>query len=110
MSLKNKTIMHLRGEERLHQLVDRFYEHVSNHAELEPLFPSDLTDTIRKQKQFLTQFFGGPPVYTEEHGHPKLRARHLPFPITPTRAEAWISCMEKALSDINIDEPIRSKI
>ncbi|MCY9072878.1 thiol management oxidoreductase, partial [Bacillus inaquosorum] len=42
----------------------------------------------RKQKQFLTQYLGGPPLYTEEHGHPMLRARHLPFPITNERADA----------------------
>ena len=52
MSLKNKTIMHLLGEERLHQLVDRFYEHVSNHAELESLFPSDLQIRFENKSNF----------------------------------------------------------
>ncbi|MET1138987.1 thiol management oxidoreductase, partial [Bacillus subtilis] len=74
------------GEELLSQLVDTFYERVKRHPLLYPIFPDDLTETARKQKQFLTQYLGGPPLYTEEHGHPMLRARHLPFPITPERA------------------------
>lgn len=96
------------GAERLSELVDCFYGHVSNHPDLEPIFPDDLTDTRRKQKQFLTQFFGGPPLYTEEHGHPMLRARHMPFVITPARAEAWLSCMAQALTETEIEEPLRT--
>ncbi|MDQ0255389.1 hemoglobin [Evansella vedderi] len=96
------------SEEKLHQLVDRFYELVSNHPDLAPIFPDDLTETARKQKQFLTQFLGGPPLYTEEHGHPMLRARHMPFPITPTRAKAWLSCMEQAMEDVNLQDPFKT--
>lgn len=49
------------GEELLSQLVDTFYERVASHPLLKPIFPSDLTETARKQKQFLTQYLGGPP-------------------------------------------------
>ncbi|GAE25308.1 hemoglobin-like protein HbO [Halalkalibacter wakoensis JCM 9140] len=97
----------LGGEEILSQLVDRFYEKVSRHPDLSPLFPDDLTETARKQKQFLTQFLGGPSLYTEEHGHPMLRARHMPFVITPVQAEAWLECMERAMDDIGITGLIR---
>ncbi|SDN20207.1 protoglobin domain-containing protein [Alkalicoccus daliensis] len=96
------------GEERLSEVVDCFYGHVSEHPDLKSIFPDDLTETRRKQKQFLTQFFGGPPLYTEEHGHPMLRARHMPFVITPKRAEAWLSCMAQALTEKEIEEPLRS--
>ncbi|MFD1017872.1 globin domain-containing protein [Thalassobacillus hwangdonensis] len=98
------------GRDTVEVLVDAFYQHVGKHPALIPIFPSDLTETARKQKQFLTQFFGGPALYTEEHGHPMLRARHLPFEITPTRKDAWLSCMEKALDEAAIDEPYRSAI
>lgn len=110
MEIEHKSIYHSLGETRLHLLVDRFYEHVYQHPRLSTIFPEDRTETVRKQKQFLTQFFGGPPVYTEEHGHPKLKGKHVPFPITPTRAKEWLYCMEKALLDLNIEEPIRSKL
>ncbi|MGY4689540.1 globin domain-containing protein [Salibacterium sp. K-3] len=98
------------GEHVLYQLVDTFYANVKNHPDLIPIFPEDLTETARKQKQFLTQFLGGPALYTEEHGHPMLRARHLPFTITKTRASAWLSCMEDAMDEIELEGPAREEI
>ncbi|GLY11315.1 hypothetical protein [Bacillus badius] len=95
------------GEEKLSKLVDAFYSKVSQHPDLFPIFPDDLTETARKQKQFLTQYLGGPPLYTEEHGHPMLRARHLPFPITPTRARAWLSCMREAMDEVELHGDLR---
>lgn len=95
------------GEEVIATLVDTFYCYVSKHPDLSPIFPDDLTETARKQTQFLTQYLGGPNLYTEEHGHPMLRARHLPFEITPERAKAWLLCMEQAMDDTNINGPIR---
>ena len=95
------------GEQLLHELVDAFYSNVSRHPELKPLFPDDLTETARKQKQFMTQYLGGPPLYTGEHGHPMLRARHIPFEITPSRAEAWLSCMRCAMDQVGLEGEIR---
>ncbi|WP_251552461.1 globin [Neobacillus muris] len=97
------------GEETLHQLVDTFYGLVAQHPDLAPIFPNDLSETARKQKQFLTQFLGGPSLYTNEHGHPMLRARHLQFPITPKRAQAWLSCMREAMDTIGLNGPIRDE-
>ncbi|MFS0883009.1 thiol management oxidoreductase [Bacillus sp. 7586-K] len=95
------------GEEMLSHLVDSFYGKVQKHPMLSPIFPDDLTETARKQKQFLTQYLGGPQLYTEEHGHPMLRARHLPFPITPARANAWIQCMKEAMNDVGLTGDIK---
>ncbi|MFY4774357.1 thiol management oxidoreductase [Metabacillus sp. RGM 3146] len=95
------------GEELLSQLVDAFYNRVYNHALLADIFPDDLSETARKQKQFLTQYLGGPSLYTEEHGHPMLRARHLPFPVTSERAEAWLSCMREAMDEVALHGDIR---
>ncbi|GLH63578.1 MULTISPECIES: globin [Bacillaceae] len=98
------------GEKTITRLVEAFYKRVAKHPDLIPIFPDDLTETIRKQKQFLTQYLGGPPLYTEEHGHPMLRARHLSFEITPTRAEAWLSCMRAAMDEIGLSGPVREQI
>ncbi|MFC0524761.1 globin [Pontibacillus salicampi] len=98
------------GRETVHQLVQAFYKRVGQHPDLIPIFPDDLTETARKQEQFLSQFLGGPPYYTEEHGHPMLRARHLPFEITPSRKDAWLACMQEALREVNIEEPYYSAI
>lgn len=96
------------GQAKIEELVEAFYKRVQQHPDLIPIFPDDFSETIRKQKQFLTQFFGGPPLYIEEHGHPMLRARHLPFKITPTRRDAWLSCMSGAMNEVEIEEPYRS--
>ncbi|WP_053220351.1 globin domain-containing protein [Virgibacillus senegalensis] len=98
------------GREKIEQLVQAFYKRVAKHPALTPIFPDDLTETARKQQQFLTQLFGGPALYTEEHGHPMLRRRHLPFPITPTRRDAWLECMDQALTEAEVEEPYRSAI
>ena len=75
-----------------------------------PIFPEDLTETARKQRLFLTQFFGGPQLYNEDRGHPMLRRRHLPFVITTERRNAWLDCMEEALIEAKIEEPYRTAI
>ncbi len=66
--LGNSPFRALGGEAVLTNLVDTFYGYVSEHPDLTHLFPKDLTETARKQKQFLTQFFGGPPLYTRSTG------------------------------------------
>ncbi|WP_462408993.1 globin domain-containing protein [Neobacillus sp. Marseille-QA0830] len=97
------------GEPTLHRLVDTFYGLVAQHPDLAPIFPKDLSETARKQKQFLTQYLGGPSLYTNEHGHPMMRARHLPFPVTPKRAKAWLSCMKQAMDTVGLNGPIRDE-
>jgi len=95
------------GEEKLSSLVDAFYLRVGKHPDLIPIFPEDLTEVARKQKQFLTQFLGGPPLYTQEHGQPMMRARHLPHKVTPLRAKAWLSCMSDAMDEVGLDPTFR---
>ncbi|MFC0189110.1 globin [Fictibacillus aquaticus] len=101
---------HLGGLQGIEKLVTVFYSYVSKDPLLSPLFPDDLTETARKQTQFLSQFFGGPPFYTEEHGHPMLRARHMPFPITKKHAAAWLDCMKRALNTRNVPLPLQEFI
>lgn len=96
----------LGGEAVLSSLIDTFYQYVSKHPLLTDIFPNDLTETAYKQKLFMTQFLGGPSLYTEEFGHPMLRARHLPFPITNEHAKAWLTCMQQALEDVGVDPTV----
>lgn len=98
----------LGGAEGLHRLVEVFYAKVQLHPQLGPLFPEDITPVLEKQYQFLTQFFGGGPLYSELHGHPMMRARHMHIPITPERAEDWLQCMKEALEETGVEEPLRS--
>ena len=95
------------GAEKLSDLIDSFYSKVAKNPKLKPIFPDDLTETARKQKQFQTQYLGGPNIYTEEHGHPMLRARHMPFKMTPERAQAWLECMYEAMDEVGLDGKFR---
>lgn len=95
------------GSEKLSQLMHAFYAKVAEHPQLKPIFPDDLTETIRKQIQFQTQYLGGPNIYTEEHGHPMMRARHMHFKVTPDRAQAWLECMSEAMDEIGLEGKFR---
>ncbi|MGZ6505306.1 MAG: globin domain-containing protein [Tumebacillaceae bacterium] len=95
------------GGDTIRKLVDAFYKRVGQHPDLTPIFPDDLTETADKQYLFLTQFFGGPPLYSDQYGHPMLRARHMPFEIAPTRAKAWLACMSEAMDEIGLEGFVR---
>jgi hemoglobin len=107
MTEGNPTPYEVIGEGLLNRLIDVFYSNVSKHPVLIPIFPNDFTETARKQKQFMTQYLGGPALYTNEHGHPMLRARHISFEVTPTRAEAWLSCMREAMDEVGLEGEFR---
>ncbi len=98
------------GEQNLRRLLDRFYDLVFSNEVIGPLFKTDKAEIKEKQRLFLTQFFGGPPLYSEKFGHPKLRARHLPHVITEEGASAWLSCMSEALHTLDIDQAIKDEI
>lgn len=90
------------GEEAISRLVRRFYKRVEMDDALRSMFPDDLDQTIRRLTLFLVQLFGGPTTYSQERGHPRLRMRHAPFPITPEAGQRWLTHMLDAL-----DEEIR---
>ena len=78
-------------------LVDRFYDGVEGDALLRPMYPEDLEPGKRGLALFLAQYWGGPPTFSEERGHPRLRARHLPFPIDTPERDAWVRHMTAAV-------------
>ena len=98
----------LGGTATIQQLVDAFYPRVYNDADLAPLFPDGVEEIAIKQKLFLTQFTGGPPLYSEYYGPPMMRQRHLAFEVTPRRAESWLRCMREAMDEINLAGQARS--
>lgn len=97
----------LGGGETVRRIVEAFYPRVKRHPLLGPLFPENIEPVMEKQYMFLSQFFGGPSLYSDRYGHPMMRARHLPFPVTPKRAEAWLGCMAEALEEAGVDEELR---
>ncbi|KIX90544.1 globin [Staphylococcus microti] len=85
------------GPEALYRMIDHFYALVEQDTRINHLFPGDFAETARKQKQFLTQFLGGPDLYTQEHGHPMLKRRHMPFVIDHNAKDAWLENMYTAI-------------
>ncbi len=72
------------GAPTFERLVHAFYEGVAADPELRALYPdADLAPAERRLRMFLEQYFGGPNTYSSERGHPRLRMRHAPFPVTP---------------------------
>ena len=71
------------------------------------LHPADLAGSRDKLFMFLSGWLGGPPLYINAYGHPRLRARHLPFPIGEAERDAWLLCMERALAETEMEELLR---
>ena len=98
------------GEETFLRLSRVFYEGVANDPILRPLYPDSLDAPSERLGLFLSQFFGGPPMYSLSRGHPMLRARHLPFAIGQRERDAWFGHMSAALETIGIKEPALSEM
>jgi hemoglobin len=100
----------LGGEAAVRRLVDRFYDLMDEAPELyviRKLHPQDLSGSRDKLFMFLSGWLGGPPLYVEKHGHPMLRARHLPFPIGSAERDAWMACMKQAMEECGVEEGMR---
>lgn len=78
-------------------LVDRFYDTVADDPVLASLYPDDLGPPRRHLALFLIQYWGGPRTYSDERGHPRLRMRHVPFPIGSPQHDAWLRHMLAAV-------------
>jgi hemoglobin len=103
----------LGGAEPVRALVDRFYDQMDTLPEaavIRAMHAADLSGARLKLFQFLSGWLGGPPLYVEAHGHPRLRARHLPFVIDTPAAAAWILCMEAALDHPEVPEGLRGPL
>jgi hemoglobin len=98
------------GAANIQLLVDRFYDLVFEHPQISRLFKTDKEIIKEKQRLFLTQFFGGPAIYSEQHGHPRMRARHMPHPISEDDAMAWLSCMSAAITTLPIDDSLKDEM
>jgi hemoglobin len=93
-------------------LVDRFYAGVEGDPVLLRLYPDpgDLAGARRRLSLFLAQYWGGPPTYSEERGHPRLRMRHAPFAIGPEERDHWLSHMRAALDELDPPPEVRAPL
>lgn len=88
------------GTETFEKIVRAFYRGVREDPLLAPMYPDeDWEGAIWRLRTFLEQYWGGPTAYSDRRGHPRLRMRHAPFPITPAAKERWLHHMNTALDE-----------
>ena len=103
----------LGGQSAVRALVDRFYDLMSSLPEARPILgmhPADLSSSRDKLFAFMCGWLGGPPLYVTQYGHPRLRARHLPFSIGDAERDQWMLCMGQALEELVDDEGLRAHL
>ncbi len=100
------------GDAAVRALSDRFYDAMERQPEAATILamhPTDLTSSRQKFYEFLSGWLGGPQLYVEKRGHPRLRMRHMPFEVDQDAAIAWMRCMAEALEGVE-DEDLREKL
>jgi hemoglobin len=103
----------LGGETGVRELVDRFYDLMQLepvYAELRAMHPPSLDGARDKLFWFLSGWLGGPPLFEERFGHPRLRARHFPFAIGVAERDAWLSCMFRAMQELGIEPGLQRRL
>ncbi|KAB0576601.1 group II truncated hemoglobin [Ideonella dechloratans] len=101
----------LGGEAGVRRLVERFYALMDELPEaytVRQIHPESLAGSADSLLKFLSGWFGGPPLYTAEKGHPRLRMRHLPYRVGPVERDEWMLCMRQALAETVDDAPLRA--
>jgi hemoglobin len=101
------------GEAGVRALVDAFYDRMSldeRFADILALHPVPLEGSRDKLFWFLCGWMGGPDHYIERFGHPRLRARHLPYPIASRERDQWLLCMAEAMADQAVPQPLFDRL
>jgi hemoglobin len=113
MSISDPTLTpfeRIGGQPTVDRIIDAFYDGMDTLPEariIRALHPHDLSGTRVVLKKYLAEWLGGPPAYSQERGHPRLRARHLPFSIGDAERDAWMFCMRRAMEEVVTDQPAR---
>lgn len=103
----------LGGDARVRELVDRFYDLMDlepAYADLRHVHGNSLHDARDKLFWFLSGWLGGPSLYIERFGHPRLRARHLPFAIGIKERDQWLACMMQAMNELEVDPHLSARL
>jgi hemoglobin len=103
----------LGGEQGIRQLVNRFYDlmdELPEAWELRKIHQQDLHSARDKLFKFLSGWLGGPGLYEAEYGHPRLRARHMPFPVDVQMRDQWLMCMNMALDEQVGDDLLKMQL
>lgn len=112
-SYENTPYALLGGEDGVRRLTRRFYELMDTLPEawdVRRLHPDDLRNSEQKLFMYLSGWLGGPDLFVASFGHPRLRARHLPFSIDSRARDQWMLCMRLAAEEFILDTPLRDRL
>jgi hemoglobin len=101
------------GDSAVRALVDRFYDLMDlepTYAGIRALHPSTLDGSRDKLYWFLSGWLGGPDLYVQRFGHPRLRARHLPYAIGMAERDQWMACMTQAMQECEVEPALRERL
>ena len=114
MSSPNSTPYELiGGDAGIRRIVDRFYDLMDSSPEarhVRALHAASLKASREKLYMYLTGWTGGPQLYVERHGHPRLRMRHFPFAIGERERDEWLWCMDQALAESAMPDALREDL
>lgn len=101
------------GEAGVYALANGFYDNMlllPEAQELLAIHPQPMDSIRQRFFEYLSGWLGGPALFEQKYGHPRLRARHLPFEVTPSLAHQWMLCMTKALEEHVDDMQLRGQL
>jgi hemoglobin len=84
------------GQENIFRMLSDFYKELEK-SKIRPIFPPDMEEASRKSALFFVTLLGGPPLYAQTYGPPRMRARHLPFEIDEAARQVWLHCFDTVL-------------
>lgn len=101
------------GEQKVRELVDRFYDlmdELDETKQLRAMHAKSLKASREKLFLFLSGWLGGPDLYVRQYGHPRLRARHMPFSIGVAERDQWMLCMNRAMEEVGMEAGLRKTL
>jgi hemoglobin len=97
----NSAIYKAMGEANIFKMMADFYKELEK-SEVRPLFPADMEEASKKSAAFFVTVLGGPPLYAQKYGPPRMRARHIPFEIDERARQVWLACFDRVLENADV--------
>jgi hemoglobin len=97
----NPAIYGIMGESNIFKMMSDFYKELET-SSIRNLFPEDMQEASKKSAAFFVTVLGGPPLYFEKYGPPRMRARHLPFEIDDSARKVWLACFDRVLEGADV--------
>ena len=97
----NTAIYKMMGEANIFRMMSDFYKELEK-SEVRPLFPADMEEASKKSAAFFVTLLGGPPLYMQMYGPPRMRARHIPFEIDEQARQVWLACFDRVLESADV--------